>query len=180
VPAEFLSIEEYLGRNTPAYYAVLTEVAKGEWSPANSATPWLRFCLSAHYVQAMTVLRRIREMEALWDRCDQLAKSRSLPDRCVTALVDASRGWRLRRSLYRKIVLNGAGEEITEDTTTRDLKAMANAGLLEAVGVKRGRFYVPTAELRKIATDLRNVRPVRPEDPYEVVARRAAPTLPGL
>ena len=33
---EFLSIEEYLGRNTQHYYAALTEVAAGNWSPERS------------------------------------------------------------------------------------------------------------------------------------------------
>ena len=72
--SEFLSIEEYLGRNTNAYYDVLTEVAQGAWSPGRDARPWLRFCLTAHYRQAQTLLRRIEETEALWDRCDQLAR----------------------------------------------------------------------------------------------------------
>ena len=36
---EFLSIEEYLGRNTSAYYAALREVSRGRWSPGRSARP---------------------------------------------------------------------------------------------------------------------------------------------
>lgn len=44
---EFLSIEEYLGRNTADYYAVLREVAQGSRTPARDARPWLRFCLTA-------------------------------------------------------------------------------------------------------------------------------------
>jgi Fic family protein len=79
--SEFLSIEEYLGRNTNTYYDVLTEVAQGAWSPGRDARPWLRFCLTAHYRQAQTLLRRIEETEALWDRCDQLARHHRLPDR---------------------------------------------------------------------------------------------------
>src|SRR4029079_14762163 len=45
----FCSIEEYLGRNTPEYYAVLTEVGNGKWQPQRDARPWIRFCLQAHY-----------------------------------------------------------------------------------------------------------------------------------
>ena len=47
--SRFSSIEEYLGHNTPEYYAVLGEVGKGSWHPGNNALPWIRFCLTAHY-----------------------------------------------------------------------------------------------------------------------------------
>lgn len=173
---EFLSIEEYLGRNTDAYYRVLTEVAKGTWSPDRDARPWLRFSLSAHYRQAQTLLRRIEETEALWDRCDQLARRHRLPDRSVGALCDAARGWRLRRSLYIKTVRSSAGEVITDATATRDLSAMTKAGLLDPVGEKRGRHYQPTAELTQVWRSIREARRSRPtDDPYELTE----PPLPG-
>ena len=44
----FCSIEEWLGRNTDSYYAILKEVGEGKWSPQNDALPWVRFCLRAH------------------------------------------------------------------------------------------------------------------------------------
>jgi Fic family protein len=174
---EFLSIEEYLGRNTTAYYDVLTQVAQGAWSPSRDARPWLRFCLTAHYRQALTVLRRIEETEALWDRCEQLARRHKLPDRTVGPLCDAARGWQLRRSLYVKSVMASAGEQITDATATRDLGAMAKAGLLQPVGEKRGRSYQPTDELRTAWYSIRQSRPKRPDDdPYAL----AEPEPPGL
>jgi Fic family protein len=174
---EFLSIEEYLGRNTAAYYEVLTTVAHGSWSPSRDARPWLRFCLTAHYRQARTVLRRIEETEALWDRCDQLARRHKLPDRTVGPLCDAARGWQLRRSLYVKSVLSSVGEQITGATATRDLGAMTKAGLLTPVGEKRGRSYQPTDELREAWHSIRQSRPKRAtDDPYDLVQ----PELPGL
>jgi Fic family protein len=173
---EFLSIEEYLGRNTAEYYAVLAEVAQGEWSPHRDARPWLRLCLTAHHRQALTLLRRIQETEALWDRCDQLVRRHKLPDRCIGALCDASRGWRLRRALYLKTVRSSTGEIISDDTATRDLRAMAKAALLEAVGEKRGRYYHATEELREVWTGIRRQRPVRgAEDPYAL----SQPPRPG-
>lgn len=174
---EFLSIEEYLGRNTTAYYQALSDVARGVWSPQNDSRPWLEFCLTAHYRQAGTLLRRIQETETLWDRCEQLVRHHGLPDRCVGALGDASRGWRLRRSLYLKTVQSSAGETITEDTATRDLRAMSKSGLLEAIGEKRGRYYVGSPSLREVWRHIRSQRPARgAEDPYALVQR----TLPGL
>ena len=54
----FVSIEEYLGRNTAAYYAALAEVGGGAWQPQRDARLWVRFALTAHYRQARTLLRR--------------------------------------------------------------------------------------------------------------------------
>ena len=118
ISPEFSSIEEYLGRNTTAYYEALAQVGQGHWQPERSARPWLRFCLTAHYRQVHTLLRRVRETEALWDRCEQLATRYALPPRCVGALCDAAHGWRLRRSLYMKVVQSALGETITEATAT--------------------------------------------------------------
>jgi Fic family protein len=180
VSPEFSSIEEYLGRNTPAYYDVLTDVAQGHWTPDRNARPWLRFCLTAHYRQARTVVRRIRETEALWDSCEQLASRERLPDRCVGALCDAARGWRLRRSLYVKTIQSGIGETISEQTATRDLAGMAKAGLLEPFGEKRGRQYRATGKLTDAWQRIRSERPDRGEDDPYASIESTQDTLPGL
>jgi Fic family protein len=178
VSPEFSSIEEYLGRNTAAYYAVLAEVGQGRWNPGRSARPWVRFCLTGHYRQAQTVLRRAAETEALWDGCEQLVATRSLPARSVPALCDAARGRRLRRSLYVKLVASGVGEEISDNLATRDLQALSAAGLLDAQGEKRGRTYRRTAELAAVWRSIREQRPSRPDDdPYVTLVQ---PSLPGI
>lgn len=178
ISPEFSSIEEYLGRNTETYYRVLAEVGQGRWQPERSAMPWLRFCLTAHFRQARTLLRRVRETEALWDRCEQLVSRRGLPPRCVGALCDAARGWRLRRSLYIKVVLSSSGDTITDATATRDLRGITEAGLLDAAGEKRARQYLPTVELREVWESIRSQRPARSaDDPY---AQLQQPTLPGI
>lgn len=177
ISPEFSSIEEYLGRNTAAYYNVLAEVGGGKWQPERAVRPWLEFCLTAHHRQARTLLRRVRETEALWDRCEQLAERHGLPGRCVGAMCDAARGWRLRRSLYIKVVLSSTGETIADASATRDLGAMANAGLLDPQGEKRGRYYRATALLRGAWDSIRVQRPPRPdEDPYGSFQEQ----LPGL
>ena len=164
---EFASIEEYLGRNTLAYYDVLAEVGQRSWSPHREAGPWVRFCLTAHYRQATTLLSRVRETEALWDRCEQVAASHRLPDRTVGALCDACHGWRLRRPLYMKTVLRSTGEEITAASATRDLGAMVTAGLLVPSGEKRGRTYRGTEVLRSLWQEIRQMRLVdTAADPY--------------
>lgn len=178
VSPEFCSIEEYLGRNTTTYYQVLGDVGQGHWQPDRSARPWIQFCFTAHYRQARTLLRRIRETEALWDRCERLTAQYKLPPRSVGALCDAARGWRLRRSLYVKVVQSSSGEVITDATATRDLRAIAEAGLLEPYGEKRGRLYLPTTTLRDAWLSIRNLRPPPTEDdPYVSLLQ---PMLPGL
>lgn len=152
---EFSSIEEYLGRNTDSYYRVLTEVARGHWSPERSAHDWIRYCLTAHHRQAQTVLSRLSEAEELWLRCEELVARFGLPARSIDALCDVAQGRHLRRSAYVKVVRNGAGEEITDATATRDLRALTDAGLLDAIGDKRGRTYGPSGLL---ATQWHGVR----------------------
>ena len=174
----FSSIEEYLGRNTPRYYAVLAEVNHGRWSPWRDTRPWIEFCLTAHYRQGRTLQRRIEQFEALWNQCEHLAALHRLPDRVVDALTDAARGRTLWRSLYVKITRSSAGEKISDTQGTRDLLSMHRAGLLEAVGAKRGRRYRATPELRAVWGDIRTQRPsMQVEDPYEDIAKRR---LPGI
>jgi Fic family protein len=146
---EFSSIEEYLGRNTRAYYDVLAVVGGGRWQPGRDARPWVRFVLTAHLRQARTMQRRVRESERLWVDLDRVIASRGLPPRVFSALFDAAIGSRVRNVTYRA-ALRSAGEDITEVTASRDLKALHGAGLLDAIGERRGRFYRAAAELQAI------------------------------
>jgi hypothetical protein len=112
----FSSIEEYLGRNTEAYGAVLAEVGRrsggGSWRPSGDARPWMRFCLNAHHRQIQTLLWRIREAEILWDRCDEVARRLRLPERVVGPLCDGARGLTLRNASYRTAVVEPTGDGV--------------------------------------------------------------------
>jgi Fic family protein len=163
----FSSIEEYLGHNTDAYYNVLAEVGQGTWKPHNDAGPWIKFCLTAHYRQATTHLRRIEEAERLWRECAAMAEAHGLPERVVGGMMEVALGFRLRNSTYRSIVEVSAGEEISELTATRELKAMVEAGFLGAFGERRGRHYVAEPVLADVQRRIRLARPPRDEyDPY--------------
>ncbi len=154
----FCSIEEYLGRNTRAYYDVLVEVGGGRWQPDNDARPWLRFILTAHYRQAQTLLARVREMETLWDLLEIEIKRRSLPERVMVALSDAANGYQVRNATYR------TAADVSDVVAGRDLKLLADKDLLIPRGDKRGRSYIASAELRSLAEQTRQPRPV--EDPF--------------
>ena len=67
---QFSSIEEYLGRNTQTYYKVLQEVGGEGWGPRLDARPWVRYCLEAHFIQASSVLRRVKESEEIWTKLE--------------------------------------------------------------------------------------------------------------
>jgi Fic family protein len=174
----FSSIEEHLGRNTRAYYDVLAEVGKGSWNPSGSALPWMRFCLTAHYHQAMTHLRRIEEAEGLWRAASDLAAAKGLPERAAAALYDAAHGIRLRNAMYRKLVDETLGEEISDLTASRDLKAMVDAELLDAVGQGRGRHYTPTPAVVDMRVKVREARPGRSTvDPFDIARAEVEPQL---
>ena len=159
----FSSIEEYLGRNTQAYYDTLAEVGGGQWSPQRDARPWLRFCLTAHLRQARTLLARVKESEELWERCTIEAQGARLPARVIPLLFNAALGFRTQRSLYRAL----ADDEISEAMASRDLRAMVDAGLLAAIGEKRGRSYFPSESLRAIGWEIRGGRPQQYDtDPF--------------
>jgi Fic family protein len=171
VPAPvFSSIEEYLGRNTDAYYRVLGDVGQGSWNPEGDARPWVRFCLTAHYRQAATQLRRIREYEELWRRCERIAEEAALPERVIGALMDVALGLRIRNASYRSLTIQTAGEEVSEQTAGRDLRAMVEAGLLKPVGERRGRYYVGEEVLKSEWSAIRDRREShRVGDPFDLV-----------
>lgn len=145
----FCSIEEYLGRNTPAYYKVLAETGAGEWNPRHSARKWIQFNLTAHYRQAMTLLNRIRVMDLLWGQMEQLVKQQGLPERVTNAVVDGAIGFRVRNAGYRRLA------DLNDILASRDLKNAVAAGLLIPIGERRGRIYTGAPHVRAIFDRLR-------------------------
>ena|ERR1035437_2610101 len=154
---QFSSIEEYLGRNTQAYYKVLQQVGGENWHPQHDARPWMRFCLEAHFIQASSVLRRVKESEAIWTRLEAVCAEKRLPSRMLSALFDAAVGMRVRNSSYRT-ALKMWDEEITNQGATDDLRAMVNAGLLERFGARRGTYYQAADPLKTVWEDVRKSR----------------------
>lgn len=162
----FMSIEEYLGQNTQAYYDVLGEVGGGSWQPRRDARPWIRFTLTAHLRQARTMLQRVKESERMWAELETLVHGLSLPERSTMALFDAMIGLRVRNATYRSY-FEDSPEEITEATASRDLRALVAAGLLEAEGEKRGRHYVAKPPLVQIRQRVQAARgPKDTTDPF--------------
>jgi Fic family protein len=162
----FCSIEEWLGRNTEAYYAILKEVGQGSWHPRNSALPWVRFCLRAHYQQAVTLIKRNTLVGRVWNEVEKIVKVQKLPPRVEAPLLDAAFGYKIRNNSYRE------DSEISDVVATRDLRKLCDLGYLAPVGEKRGRYYVGSPALREIAARCRDTK--RAEDPYEMILKRSA------
>ena len=161
---EFNSIEEHLGRNTQAYYDVLAETAAGSWQPERDTRPWVRFCLTAHFHQVHTTLRRARQAETLWGRMERLVAHLGMPSRAIGPIYDALMGARLRNATYRSSVRAAEGIDISEQTASRDLRALVGAGVLLAHGERRGRTYTRGVNLAFLESYFRAGDPI--PDPF--------------
>jgi Fic family protein len=166
----FSSIEEWLGRNTEAYYAILAEVGQGAWRPERDALPWIRFCLTAHYQQAATLMKRNAMIARVWSEVERIRTGLHLPERCEGALMDAAFGYRVRNQRYRE------ENKMSDVVASRDLKRLSEAGLLIPVGEKRGRYYTAGAPLLEIAK--RAADRTRAPNPYEVLAAKTPGARP--
>lgn len=154
----FSSIEEYLGRNTQAYYDVLAQVGQGTWHPEIDPLPFVTFCLTAHYRQAQTLLRRDEELEQLWNVVEKEVARLKLPERSIMALSDAALGYRVRNSTYRSV----AG--VSDQVASRDLQKMVDAGLLVPQGERRGRHYLAGSWLKEARGTTRSAKVIT--DPF--------------
>lgn len=140
----FMTIEEYLGRRTQAYYDVLAKVGQGDWGSADfdpeRARPWTRLMLSAHLNQALERKQRIASSAEAAVKMDELVREAQLPERAAQALYGVMFDGTVTRARYMA-ALADAGEPIKEQTASRDLGALARAQLLVAHGDRRGRRY---------------------------------------
>jgi hypothetical protein len=81
----------------------------------------------------------------------------------IPVLFNTALGFRAQRATYRSLV----EDDVSEAMATRDLRAMADAGLLAAHGERRGRFYTASHSLRAIAREIRDRRPRQDDaDPF--------------
>lgn len=170
--SQFCSIEEYLGRNTPAYYEVLAKTAEGSWNPRNSTKAWIQFNLTAHFRQAYTILRRSKVLDSLFFEADQIIKQHGLPERTLNAVCQAAMGLRVRNASYRNLA------DLNDIMASRDLKNLVAAGLLIPNGERRGRLYVGSPQIKAIFDRLKkeHIRPI--PDPFTAKAEQLS--LPDL
>jgi Fic family protein len=158
----FCSIEEWLGRNTDRYYRILGETGQGRWNPSHDALPWVRFCLTAHYQQAATLVKRNERMTRVAAAITELMAQHKLHERMEMSLLDAAFGFKIRAGRYQQ------ENQVSDVVASRDLKKLSDLGLLEPVGEKRGRHYVAGAPLKKIYAHVA-LKQSPAVDPYHLV-----------
>jgi Fic family protein len=131
---EFLSIEEYLGEHTAAYYAALRDAQGGSYQPERDASKWVAFCVDAHLAQARQRLTQIKEAGARWERLEEIVTSRGWPERIVIALEQSLIGG-TDRARY--------GEEagVSPATASADFRRLLDVGLVEQIGKGRTTRY---------------------------------------
>jgi Fic family protein len=155
----FASIDEYLSVNTGEYYRILDEVDEGAWQPERNARPWVRFCLTAHWLQARTLLRRTEEYDRLWDELERNIRHRGLAERTIFALAGAAIGSSLTAALHQST----AGVSALE--ASDDLERLVDAGLLVATSDRSGRCYLAADAVKAIRA--RTLDPQIPDrDPF--------------
>ncbi len=145
----FSSIEEWLGRNTSEYYKALEVMSDGSWSPDFDTSSWVRFCLTAHYQQALTIIRRHEEYDALYERIERVVSDNNLHERVTIPLFDCALGLRMTNSRYQREA------DVSVHVATRDLKQLVEAGFIDPKGEKRGRHYYGSDKLREHRTKTR-------------------------
>ena len=146
------------GRWRPGTICVRGEESGGSMSagpraalvPGHDALPWVKFCRTAQFREAEALLRSMEETGRRAQILEGDVKRRGLPERSVAALRDAAHGHRVRSASHRKAV------DVSDAVSSRDLGALASAGLRVAHGAKGGR-YSPAGDRvqqRRAATDL--------------------------
>lgn len=166
----FSSIEEWLGRNTQAYYDILAETGKGAWHPDNDAHAWVQFCLRAHFQQAQTIVKRNEWYGRVYEAIAKIIKDRGLHERMAFALMDGALGLRVRAGQYKQ------ENDLSDVVASRDLRRLCDEELMVPHGEKRGRYYLGSQAIIKMARAAKSHG--RADDPYEMVRAAASPQLP--
>jgi DNA-binding transcriptional ArsR family regulator len=138
---EFVSIEEYLGRNTDAYYTTLKRVQGGSYQPERDASRWVRFCVQAHVEQARRRLDQIAEAGERWSFLEALVERRKWPERLVIAL---------EQSLFQGVdrASYAVEADVSPPTASNDFRRLLDAGLVVQQGKGRSTRYVASEPLR--------------------------------
>ncbi|MCP9490941.1 MAG: Fic family protein [Solirubrobacteraceae bacterium MAG38_C4-C5] len=139
---EFSSIEEYLGREARDYYRILQRVQGGRYQPGRDATPWVRFCITAHIQQARERLQQLARAAVRWAALEELTERRGWPDRMVIAL-EQSLFDGIERAAY------ASEADVSPATATTDLRRLMDAGLVEQRGRTRSTRYMASDQLRQ-------------------------------
>jgi Fic family protein len=140
----FTSLEEWWGRHPDDYYDAF-KCLGSQFDPAVDVTPFIRTHVNAQLSQIRALDLRERTLRGLWTVLENVLEDRELPDRLANALWDAFWGYTVTAGSYRGV------NDVSPATATADLRAATAAGLLKAVGERRGRHYLSGRRLFTLA-----------------------------
>lgn len=132
---EFCSLEEWWGRHRDDYYAAFGSLGR-RWRPDADVTPFIRTHISAQLGQARALDLQERTTRRVWVALERVCEELGIPDRAAMILWDLFHERPVTAPYYAAL----AG--ISRASTTGDLRALRGAGLIEPVGLTRGRHYV--------------------------------------
>ncbi len=137
---EFTSLEEWWGRHLGEYYAAFGVLGPA-FDRATDVTQFIRAHVDAQLGQVRALDVRGQLERRIWTCLEEIALDASLNPRVSHALWDAFFGRPVTAGYYRSLA------DVSPATATTDLSAAVSAGLLEAVGQRRGRRYEATERL---------------------------------
>jgi Fic family protein len=137
---EFTSLEEWWGRHLTEYYVAFS-VLGSKFDGTADVTQFVRAHIDAQLSQVRALDTREQVEREIWTGLEELALDANLNVRVTNALWDAFFGRSVTAGYYRSLA------DVSPATATNDLSGAVSAGLLEAVGQRRGRRYVATERL---------------------------------
>lgn len=137
---EFVSIEEYFGEHSGAYYAALREAQGGSYQPQRDATDFVRLCVQAHLAQARRRLLQLEEAALRWSLLERIVEQRGWPDRLVIALEQSFFDGTDRASY-------SAEAGVSSPAASNDLRRLLDAGLVTRHGRGPTTRYLASEQL---------------------------------
>ena len=103
LPPEISSMEEYFGQYTLICNEALNSTG-ARWEPHRDTRKWIRLCLTAHYRQAVTLLRKVGKIENLRRQLTAQESAGGLSEQTLVVLSEMfgatpaaiARWWRMR------------------------------------------------------------------------------------
>lgn len=146
---EFTSLEEWWGRHLLDYYGAFRCLGD-RFDAACDVTPFLVAHVGAQLSQVRALDLRQRAESQIWTAIENILIERRFPDRIASALWEAFFGREVTAGYYRLVA------EVSPALATTDLGRATAAGLLTALGERRGRRYLASPDLhRLIVAELR-------------------------
>ena len=129
------------------------------FDPLVDVTPFIKVHVSAQLSQIRSVDLRERTLRGLWTVLETILQDRQLPDRLANALWDVFWGYTVTAGTYRGY------NDVSAATATADLREATAAGLLKAVGERRGRRYLSGPRLFRLAAKELGIKETPDESP---------------